>query len=179
MIGIAVALGQVAAAQDYVAPRTSFGAPNLQGVYSIATVTMLERGEQFNGQLTITAEEAARIGQTGDSYLDDLTAAPADAEPDVGGYNTFWMDPGERMAVIGGEIRTSILVEPENGRLPWAEGAQRAIFGARAIGQAHLPGQRRVPWVSAVWSVLAPPVARLCCQCSTIITVRSFRPKTM
>ena len=145
MAGIAVALGQVAVAQDYVAPRTSFGAPDLQGVYSIATVTMLERGEQFNGQLTITAEEAAQIGQTGDSYLDDLTATPTDAEPDVGGYNTFWMDPGERMAVIDGEIRTSILVDPENGRLPWAKGAQRAIFGARAMGPGPFAGPEARP----------------------------------
>ena len=73
---VAMALGQIVIAQDYVAPRTSFGAPDLQGVYSIATVTMLERGEQFNGNLTITEEDAARIGQTGDSYLEDLTTAP-------------------------------------------------------------------------------------------------------
>jgi hypothetical protein len=144
--GVAIiAFGQIAIAQDYVAPRTSFGAPDLQGVYSIATVTMLERGEQFNGKLTITEEEAARIGQTGDSYLEDLTTAPSDGQPDVGGYNTFWMDPGERMATINGEIRTSILVEPENGRLPWAEGALHAIFGARASGPGEFAGPEARP----------------------------------
>ncbi len=143
--GLAILLGQGVIAQDYVAPRTSFGAPDLQGVYNIATVTMLERGEQFDGKLTISPEEAARIGQTGDSYLEDLTAAPADGQPDVGGYNTFWMDPGERMAVIHGEIRTSILVEPTNGRLPWAEGAQRAIFGARAAGPGPFDGPEARP----------------------------------
>ncbi len=143
--GFAIVVAHSAIAQNYVAPRTSFGAPDLQGVYNIATVTMLERGEQFNGQLTISAEEAARIGQTGDSYLEDLTAAPTDAEPDVGGYNTFWMDPGERMAVIEGEIRTSILVEPANGRLPWAEGAQRAIFAGRASGPGPFDGPEARP----------------------------------
>ena len=144
--GVAIiAFGQMAVAQDYVAPRLNFGAPDLQGVYSIATVTMLERGEQFNGNLTITEEEAARIGQTGDSYLEDLTTTPSDGEPDVGGYNTFWMDPGERMATINGEIRTSILVEPENGRLPWAEGALRAIFGARASGPGEFAGPEARP----------------------------------
>ena len=144
--GVAIiAFGQMAIAQDYVAPRLNFGAPDLQGVYSIATVTMLERGEQFNGSLTITEEEAARIGQTGDSYLEDLTTAPGDGEPDVGGYNTFWMDPGERMATINGEIRTSILVEPENGRLPWAEGALRVIFGARVSGPGEFAGPEARP----------------------------------
>ncbi len=143
--GLIFLVGSVSVAQDYIAPRTSFGAPDLQGTYSIATVTMLERGEQFNGNLTITAEEAARIGQTGDSYLEDLTSRASDAEPDVGGYNTFWMDPGERMAVIDGEIRTSILVEPSNGRLPWAEGAQRAIFAGRASGPGPFDGPEARP----------------------------------
>ena len=68
MAGIAVALGQIAVAQDYVAPRTSFGAPDLQGVYSIATVTMLERGEQFNGQLAITAEERSESTRLNSSH---------------------------------------------------------------------------------------------------------------
>jgi len=126
-------------------PRTSFGAPDLQGTYSIATVTMLERGDEFGGRLVITPEEAARIGTTGESYLEDLTSRDPNAEPDVGGYNTFWMDPGERMAVINGEVRTSIIVDPENGRLPWAEGARRAIFGGRARGPGPFDGPEGRP----------------------------------
>ena len=110
--------------------RGSGEIPDLQGVYSIATVTMLERGEQFGGELVISAEQAAAVGETGASYLDDLVSNVGGAEAQVGGYNTFWMDPGERMAVIDGGIRTSIIVEPEDGRLPWAEGAQRRIFGS-------------------------------------------------
>jgi hypothetical protein len=133
------------AQDDYLVPRTSFGAPDLQGTYNIATVTMLERGAQFGGKPVISAEEAARIGTTGESYLEDLTSRDADSEPDVGGYNTFWMDPGERMAVINGEIRTSIIVEPENGRLPWAEGAQRAIFAGRASGRGQFDGPEARP----------------------------------
>ncbi|MCP5345448.1 MAG: hypothetical protein H7A04_01070 [Pseudomonadales bacterium] len=134
-----------ASAQDYQAPRTAFGAPDLQGTYNIATVTMLERGDQFGGKLVISAAEAARIGTTGESYLDELTARDTDAAPDVGGYNTFWMDPGERMAVINGEIRTSIIVDPDNGRLPWAEGAQRAIFGSRRQGRGPMDGPEARP----------------------------------
>lgn len=125
-------LSSFASAQDYEVPRTSFGAPDLQGTYNIATVTMLERGEQFGDKLVISEEEAARIGQTGESYLDTLIENTGGDEATVGGYNTFWMDPGEQMAKINGEIRTSIIVEPENGRLPWAEGALQGIFAARA-----------------------------------------------
>ncbi len=119
-------------AQDSQTPDVSSPVPDLQGTYSIATVTMLERGDQFGGQLIITEEEAARVGQTGETYLDTLLETTGGAEAAVGGYNTFWMDPGEQMARINGEIRTSIIVEPENGRLPWREGALQAIFGAGA-----------------------------------------------
>ena len=78
--------------QGYEPPRTSFGAPDLQGTYSIATVTMLERPEAFAGRPTISLEEAANLGISGDTYLNELTSRPDGAGADVGGYNTFWME---------------------------------------------------------------------------------------
>jgi hypothetical protein len=36
----------------------------------------------------------------------------------VGGYNSFWVDPGSEVFTIDGKFRTSIIVDPENGRLP-------------------------------------------------------------
>lgn len=145
LLGLPLLSAVAVAQEDYEVPRTSFGAPDLQGTYNIATVTMLERGEQFGGRLVISPEEAAVIGTTGERYLDDLTSRDPDAEPDVGGYNTFWMDPGERMAVIDGEIRTSLIVDPENGRLPWAEGAQRTIFASRRMGRGPMDGPEARP----------------------------------
>ncbi len=38
----------------------------------------------------------------------------------MGGYNTFWMDPGTRLAVVNGEIRSSLIVEPEDGKIPYS-----------------------------------------------------------
>lgn len=141
--GSLAAGGALAQDSGYETPRTAFGAPDLQGVWNIATVTMLERDDKFDGKLVISAEEAARIGQTGDSYLEELTAESDD--PDVGGYNTFWMDPGERMAEINGEIRTSIIVDPENGRLPWDRQAQQQIFANRASGPGPFAGPEARP----------------------------------
>ena len=132
---LALSAGSVLA-QNADFPRTSFGAPDLEGTYNIATVTMLERGEQFEGKLTLTPEEAAELGTTGDTYLEELTTSIGGDEGTIGGYNTFWMDPGERMAVIDGEIRTSLIVIPENGRLPWSPQAQQAIFGQLSGGGA-------------------------------------------
>ena len=54
--------------------RGSGEIPDLQGVYSIATVTMLERGEQFGGELVISAEQAAAVGETGAAILMILSA---------------------------------------------------------------------------------------------------------
>ncbi len=144
-LGLSLVFAHSAAAQEYQVAKTPYGAPDLQGTYSIATVTMLERPEEFAGRATISLEEANNSGTTGTSYLDELTARPDDAAPDVGGYNTFWMDPGERMAVINGEVRTSILVAPEDGKLPWAEGALRNIFGNRFSGRGEYDGPEARP----------------------------------
>jgi hypothetical protein len=121
------------AADDYTAPRTEFQVPDLQGIWSIATQTNLERAQRFNGNLVISSEEATRIedmvaarNAAGNAPSDPNRDAPT-AGQNVGGYNSFWMDPGNLLAVVNGEIRTSILIDPPNGQLPYSEQG-RAIF---------------------------------------------------
>ncbi len=122
-------LSQVVQAADngYITPRTESGAPDLQGIWSIATQTNLERADQFEGKLIITEEEALQIEARYRAFIDASSQssdpnreAPA-AGRNVGGYNTFWMDPGERLAMVNGEMRTSILIEPQDGKLPYSE----------------------------------------------------------
>lgn len=122
-----MAASSLAAETGYIAPLTQFGVPDLQGTWSIATQTNLERAQRFNGNLVISEEAAiiieARVqarNEFGDRPSDPNREAPT-AGRNVGGYNSFWMDPGDRLAVVNGEIRTSILVEPEDGRLPLSE----------------------------------------------------------
>ena len=110
----------------YLTPRTEFGAPDLQGVWSIATQTNLERAERFGGKLVLTSDEAQRIEAAVQAGFEasDRPSDPNREAPDssnVGGYNTFWMDPGQRLAVVNGEIRTSIITDPADGRLPYSE----------------------------------------------------------
>jgi hypothetical protein len=50
-----------------------------------------------------------------DQVPDELTAGE-----DVGGYNSFWMDPGKRLAVVRGEIRSSMIIDPADGKLPYS-----------------------------------------------------------
>ena len=135
LVALCAGSGLPAAESGYLAPRTEQGVPDLQGTWSIATQTNLERAERFRGQLVISEEEAilieARVrarNEASNQPSDPDREAP-DVGRNVGGYNTFWMDPGDRLAVVRGEIRTSILVDPADGRLPYSEQG-RASYAA-------------------------------------------------
>jgi len=137
-LALAVALlssayGATAFAQAaYKAPRNAAGQPDLQGLWTNASLTNLERPGNFTG-LTMTEEEAkalearrAAANVAGNRNSDPTAGAPR-AGGDVGGYDIGWIDPGTTMARIGGKARTSFIVDPPNGRLPYsAEG--RRIF---------------------------------------------------
>ena len=124
-----------AADSDRVVPRTEFGAPDLQGSWSIATQTNLERASRFNGQLVISIEDALQIenrvaarATAADRPSDPNRQAPQ-AGRNVGGYNAFWMDPGDALARIDGEFRSSIIVDPADGKLPYNDNG-KANFSA-------------------------------------------------
>ena len=138
-LAIAVLLGaayvSLAAESAYTAPRTEFGAPNLQGIWSLATQTNLERAERFGGKLVLSEDEAQRIEAAVRAGFEasNLPSDPDRDAPDtssVGGYNTFWMDPGQRLAMVNGEIRTSIIVDPADGRLPYSEQGKKNFAAA-------------------------------------------------
>lgn len=132
-----------AAESGYVAPLTEFGAPDLQGTWSLATQTNLERAARFEGRLVISAEEAIQIearvqarNEASNRPSDPDRQAPTPGQ-NVGGYNTFWMDPGERLAVVRGEIRTSVIVDPEDGQLPYSEQGRENLAAAMRQRQSY------------------------------------------
>lgn len=141
---ISAANSAFAAESAYTAPRTEFGAPDLQGIWSIATQTNLERAERFGGKLVLSEDEAQRIEAAVRAGF-EASNRPSDPDRDapdasnVGGYNTFWMDPGQRLAMVNGEIRTSIIVDPADGRLPYSEQG-RANFAAAMQRRAGYDG---------------------------------------
>ncbi len=141
-------------ATPWTTPRTPDGKPDLQGNWSNATQTPFER--LGKGGLTLTQEQAKAIedrAQLVKEYRDQasdpnrgtppkggedrplppgeptfIERISATAGGKVGGYNGFWLDPGERVIVINGEPRSSIVVDPPDGRVPAmaAEAKQRA-----------------------------------------------------
>jgi hypothetical protein len=132
---LAVAMGVALGAQGargQAAPRTPWGHPDLQGLWNVGTMTPLERPASAKGRLTMTDAEAKALEQQQAAMRSKL-AQPSDgtrqAPPvggdgttgpygNVGGYNYFWIDPGETLNRVDGQLRTSLVVDPPDGRVP-------------------------------------------------------------
>ena len=106
---------------DWTVPRTPWGEPDLQGIWSNATTTPLQRPRELAEKEFFTDEEVSdRDARVGDARNTDR--APRAGDP--GTYNEFWWERGRTVA----NNRTSLIVEPADGRLPplTPEGQQRA-----------------------------------------------------
>ena len=115
VVGLA-AFSVSAAAQE--APRTGWGEPDLQGVWDFRTLTPLQRPEDLGDKAFLTAEEAADREQAEidrNLRLWEGAARTTEAGGNVGAYNNFWMDRGTRVIET---LRTSLIIDPPNGRLP-------------------------------------------------------------
>jgi hypothetical protein len=139
--------------------RTADGHPDLSGMYDVATMTPLQRPAEFGNRRALTKEEAAEMEQY-EKQRQEKSAAPSspnreappiggDTSPThsylealfrfgggvVGGYNTFWISPGDSFAVVNGEKRTSIIIDPPDGHEPQMTAAARTRNAAlRATG---------------------------------------------
>jgi hypothetical protein len=116
------------AAQEWTMPRTADGRPNLQGIWTNATQTPLQRPRDLGNKGFFTADEAAAQEESWRRYIENRSTAsdpdrapPTDGNTDLG-YNNFWVDRGTNVIEINGEYRTSIVVDPEDGRIPMVEG---------------------------------------------------------
>ena len=113
-----------AAAGSYTVPRTPWGHPDMQGTWNVATLTPLERPDAAAGKLSMTKEEADAIEKAERARVQTraLPSNPDRAAPtvggNVGGYNNFWIDRGSSAFVVDGQHRTSIIVDPADGKIP-------------------------------------------------------------
>lgn len=108
------------------APRTPWGDPDLQGVWSYATTTPLERPAEMAGKAFFTPEETAR--RNAESDPDNPSQVRPAAPGDPGTYNKLWGEPGG----VALNMRTSLIVDPADGRLPALTPNAQKRIAARA-----------------------------------------------
>ena len=104
-------------------PRTPDGHPDLQGIWTNATVTPMERPTQFT-TLNISDAQAAAFEK---DQSDDLKSEDGQSDGKIiraagssgtGGYNVLFVDRGTQMIRIDGVKRSSLIIDPPDGRVP-------------------------------------------------------------
>ena len=131
VLGSASALGQaVAAAADnrWTAPRTPWGDPDLQGLWTNETITPFERSDEQADKAVHSAGEAAQIEEA--VAVRRAAADGTSAPGSVGSYNQVWMDSGTKFLP---SRQTSLVVDPPDGIVPVRPSAE----ARRDFNRAH------------------------------------------
>src|SRR5439155_26929302 len=126
-------------ANTWTPSRTPWGDPDLQGVWRYEATMPLERPRELAGKATLTDEEVARRDAlekeqeakrlAGEDGV-DVGRQPLSQSPIRGNeYNSFWQDHGRPRKVYN---RTSLIVDPPDGRLPFTADAQKAAARSAA-----------------------------------------------
>ena len=102
---VALLLAPAAGGAQSATARTAWGAPDLQGVWNHATATPLERPERHAGRERLTAAEIAEVN------------AAQRSTAGVGARRAVWWERGLS------DGRTSMIVDPPDGRMPLAPAA--------------------------------------------------------
>jgi len=129
------------AAGSYTAPRNAFGQPDFEGVWTNNSLTPLQRPAAWADKATLTDAELKQVQAAtrqleekgdalfGDELISDVLAGKKESEShdtETGNYNSFWL-PNRHV-----DNRTSLIIDPPNGRIPALTPEARARQAARA-----------------------------------------------
>jgi len=102
------------AARAWTVPKTPWGEPDLQGIYSNRTITPFERPAEFAGKAELSDGEIADLeNRAASRSVDDRNAKGTESDVSSA-YNEFWWDRGKKVTTK----RSSLVVDPPDGRVP-------------------------------------------------------------
>jgi hypothetical protein len=123
---------EAAADRNYKVPRTPYGQPDLEGVWSNVSITPLERPSEFGSSINLTKEQALQLEAAAvEHYIEGN--APTDPNAPATdttrkhcqgpggldcGYNSAWKDSATTVARIDGLPHSSFITSTPNGRIP-------------------------------------------------------------
>ena len=122
-------------ARTWTAPRLPDGHPDLQGVWTNATLTPLERAPQFANKPTLTEEEAGKAEAAAKGIYEDVRSDNAERDRDHA-YNSLFFDRGSSFERVDGQIRSSLIIDPPDGHVPRIAGGGRGGRRGNAPGAA-------------------------------------------
>jgi len=126
-VGLILTMGLPAASQEGGGiPRTPDGRPDLTGNYDANTLTPLERPAKYGDRRALTDQEAAELlraqatrNEEAEKPSDPNRQAPKAGNTLAGkSYDDFWKSFGNRVVTLGGEKRSSIIIDPSSGKIP-------------------------------------------------------------
>ena len=132
LLGFAATYSLALSAQDYDVPRTEWDQADLQGVWNFSSNVPMQRPSRFGERQFLTEEEIAEA-QARRAEADANSDAALPIEGVDGSYNDFWIEN----AGIGGNVRTSHIIYPTDGRIPdLVEGAvtPQGVYGGATTG---------------------------------------------
>jgi hypothetical protein len=132
---VAVAgLHATAQEKSRIPARTPDGVPNLEGIYSFSTITPLQRPDALAGKTTLDDQEAAAFEASENTRLNRDLFDPEKGQPSAGyaprsqggvlSYNEFWYERGNQLTK---DRRTSLIVDPPDGKIPFTDAARRRL----------------------------------------------------
>jgi hypothetical protein len=151
LAGAPTALAEGSKPAQWRAPRTADGQPDLQGVWTNATITPLERPDQFGQRLVLSDAEARGLERAEADYNSEKDAPSDLSQEPTGrcrsgtgancGYNNFWIDRGTQVAIYNGERRSSLIVDPVAGKVPpLTPERQRSLAARVQTGRNNFDG---------------------------------------
>ena len=153
------------AADARTPPRTSWGQPDLRGIWDFRTITPLERPSELAGKQVLTEKEAAELEEkTAKTRVESLEIpdrciGAANFVDCIGSYNKYWFDRGTEVIP---DRRTSLIVDPPDGRIPalTPEARKRADAVAEIRRRpAHGPEDKRAAARCLVGFNSGPPMS--------------------